>query len=232
MAWCSGAESGEEFGDPGGFVNTGFVWLIRPVPEGDADAPWEAVGVFPGTHLRDEFFWRRQEVNPVEEFGWEVMDFLVPCVPDGENERTDPLALKLEDFPHAEGLGERRESLENVGDVPRCRGSHECGASLGPGTGKGKLCGADITFSTDRECRNTCSENCRCKPRWRRWLRDRTGLGCGSRQHASDSAFREESCRGKGCRKVGGCSRRRGVGRGRIRRTEKERQYRRSDHRK
>lgn len=59
VAWGCGAEVGEVFGDPGGFVDAGFVWLMGPVAQGDADETGQGVGVFPGADLGDEFVqWR------------------------------------------------------------------------------------------------------------------------------------------------------------------------------
>jgi len=130
VAGSGGAQCGEVLGDPCGLIDAGFVGLIGPVAEGDADAAGEGVGVFPGADLGDEFVGWGEKDDAVKEFGWEVADVLVAGVADGEDEGTDALALQFLDLAHAEGLRERGETFEDVGDVPGDLGTHECPASL------------------------------------------------------------------------------------------------------
>lgn len=130
MAGGGGAEGGEVFGDPGGFVDAGFVGLIGPVTQGNADATRQGVGVFPGADLGDEVVGRREEVDAVEEFGREVADVFVSGIADGEDEGADALAFEFKDFAHAEGLREGGETFEDVGDVPGRGGTHLDPASL------------------------------------------------------------------------------------------------------
>ena len=59
VAGGGGAEGGEVFGDPGSFVDAGFVGLIGPVAESDADEAGQSVSVFPGADLGDEIIHRR-----------------------------------------------------------------------------------------------------------------------------------------------------------------------------
>ena len=200
-----GAEGGEVFGDPGGFVNAGFVRLIGPMAEGDADAAGEGVGVFPGADLGGEVVGWGEEVDAVEEFSREVTDVFVTGVANGVDEGADALALEFEDLADAEGLRERGEPFEDVGDVPGGLGTHEDPASLRVERGEGKCSTPCITFSGDTGCRSTCSGSCRCRGRWRRWRRGRRGRGCGWRWRVCGSVFRGGWCRGRGCRRGGGC---------------------------
>lgn len=113
----TGTQLAHAMADPGGFINAQFVGAVVPVSEGEHDALRKPVLFFELEDFFDQLIFRRQKVNLVEEFLWEMLDRFGAGIVNGKDDGTQAETHQFKHLANAKRLGERWEAFEDVGEV-------------------------------------------------------------------------------------------------------------------